>query len=178
MTLREGPSGVWFVGRGPDGSAIPARRGFQHLHTLLCHPGTDVSALRLVGGAATVEQAGLGPVIDDRALAAYRARLREITAELDEADAWSDAGRSALLTTERDALLAEVAAATGLAGRRRITGSGTERARVTVRKAIAAALDAIHTVDPVVARHLSVHVHTGSTCRYDPDPDAPIDWRL
>jgi hypothetical protein len=86
--------------------------------------------------------------------------------------------RSAGLTAEREALLAQVSAATGLGGRPRSTGSGAERARVTVRKAIAAGIEAIHAADPVVARHLTTHVRTGLTCRYEPDPDAPVSWRL
>lgn len=178
MTLRPGAAGVWFVGRGPQESAIPARRGFEHLHTLLTHPGTQIPALRLAGGAQTVEQAGLGEVIDARALMAYRRRLSEIDRELDQADDRGDALAGAALTSERDTLLAQVSAATGLGGRPRTTGSSAERARITVRKAIAAALDAIHSADPVVARHLATHTRTGLTCRYEPDPDAPIHWRL
>jgi hypothetical protein len=178
MTLRPGPAGVWFVGRGSEESAIPARRGLEHLHALLTQPGTEVPALRLAGGVVTVEQAGLGEVVDAQALSAYRRRLSEIDIELDEADARGDAARGEALTAERDALLAEVSAATGLGGRLRTSGSGAERARVTVRKAIAAALDAIHGADPVVARHLTTHVRTGLRCCYEPDPDAPVDWRL
>jgi hypothetical protein len=138
----------------------------------------DLLALHLAGGAQTVDQAGLGEVIDAQALAAYRRRLAEIDAALDRADASGDAGLGTELTSEREALLAQVAAATGLGGRTRTTGSSAERARVTVRKAIAAALDAIHGADPVVARHLTTHVRTGVRCCYEPDPDAPIDWRL
>jgi hypothetical protein len=178
MTLRPGPAGVWLVGRGDEETAIPARRGLEHLHTLLSRPGVEVAALRLAGGAHTVEQAGLGEVVDEQALAAYRRRLAEIDTELDEADAWGDAARGEKLTAERDALLAEVSAATGLGGRARMAGSGAERARVTVRKAIATALDAIHGADPVVARHLTTHVRTGLRCCYEPDPDAPVEWRL
>jgi hypothetical protein len=178
MTLRPGLAGVWFVGRGAVESAIPTRRGLEHLHALLTHPGTDVPALHLAGGVETVDQAGLGDLIDDEARAAYRRRLVEIDTELDEADADSDVARSATLTAEREALLAHLSAATGLGGRPRSTGSGAERARVTVRKAIAAALDAIHAADPVVARHLRAHVRTGTSCRYEPDPEAPVAWRL
>ncbi|HET8615822.1 MAG TPA: hypothetical protein VFL94_09880 [Actinomycetales bacterium] len=57
-------------------------------------------------------------------------------------------------------------------------GSSAERARVTVRKAIATALDVIHAADPVVARHLTTHVRTGARCCYEPDVDTPIEWRL
>ena len=178
MTLRPGPAGVWIVGRGSQEAAIPARRGLEHLHMLLSQPGTEVPALRLAGGVETVEQAGLGEVVDARALAAYRYRLTSIDTELDEVDASGDAARSLQLTTERDALLAQVSAASGLDGRPRTSGSGAERARVTVRKAITAALDAIHSADPVIARHLTTHVRTGLRCCYEPDPDAPVEWRL
>jgi tetratricopeptide (TPR) repeat protein len=178
MTLRPGPAGVWLVGGSGVETVIPARRGLEHLHTLLAHPGVEVAALHLAGGAQTVDQAGLGEVIDAQALAAYRRRLAEIDAALDRADASGDAGLGTELTSEREALLAQVAAATGLGGRTRTTGSSAERARVTVRKAIAAALDAIHGADPVVARHLTTHVRTGVRCCYEPDPDASIDWRL
>ena len=176
--MRPGPAGVWLVGRGDEETAIPARRGLEHLHALLSRPGDEVSALHLAGGAETVEQAGLGEVVDAQALAAYRRRLAEIDAELDDADASGDAGKGARLAAERDALLAEVSAATGLGGRPRTSGSSAERARVTVRKAIATALDAIHSADPVVARHLTSHVRTGLRCCYEPDPDAPVEWRL
>jgi hypothetical protein len=178
MTLRPGQAGVWFVGRGTAESAIPARRGFEHLYALLTHPGKDIPALRLAGGVETVEQAGLGEVVDAHALQAYRRRLAEIDTELDDADDRGDAPRSTALTAERQALLAQVSAATGLGSRPRTSGSGAERARTTVRKAVAAALDAIHSADPVIARHLTTHVHTGLTCRYEPDPDAPVHWRL
>ncbi len=178
MTLRPGSAGVWLVGRTGQETAIPARRGLEHLHTLLSQPGTEVAALRLAAGADTVEQAGLGEVLDAEALAAYRRRLEEIDTELDVADICGSAARGADLTAEREALLGELAAATGLGGRTRTSGSGAERARVTVRKAIATALDAVHRADPVVARHLTTRVRTGLRCCYEPDPDAPVEWRL
>lgn len=178
MILRPGPAGVWLVGHAGEETAVPARRGFEHLHELLSHPGMEITALRLAGGPVTVEQAGLGEVADAQALAAYRRRLARIDEELDEADAAGDDEAGERLASERTALLAEVSAATGLGGRPRIAGSGAERARVSVRKAIAAALQAIHGVDPVVARHLDSRVRTGLRCCYEPDPDAPMTWLL
>lgn len=178
MTLRPGSTGVWFVGRGSEELAIPARRGLEHLQALLRQPGSEVPALRLAGGVETVHQAGLGEVVDARAVTAYRRRLTEIDTELDEADTRGEAGRGAELAAERESLLAEVSAATGLGGRLRTSGSGAERARVTVRKAIATALDTIRGADPDVARHLTTHIRTGHRCCYEPDPDAPVEWRL
>lgn len=178
MTLRPGPPGVWLVGQGRTETALPARRGFEHLHALVSRPGVEVTALDLAGGPGTVEQAGLGELADAQALSSYRRRLEQIDDELDDADARGDQARGEELDAERRAIVAELGATTGLGGRPRSTGSGNERARVTVRKAVVAALAAIHTVDPVVARHLTTHVHTGLRCRYEPDPDAPVEWRL
>jgi hypothetical protein len=116
-------------------------------------------------------------MIDRQALAAYRQRLADIDTELAEAEQWIDAARLDRLRDERDALLGEVRAATGLGGRLRTTGGAAERARVAVRKAIAAAIDRIHGLDPYLGRLLTDTVHTGSSCRYDPDPTRPVDWR-
>ncbi len=176
MTLRPGAAGVWMVGH--DGVQVPvaARRGLAHLHTLLANAGDAVPATQLAG--AVVEESGLGPTADRAALNAYRQRLAEIDAELARADEWADVGLSEKFLAEREALLAEVAAATGLGGRARSSGSSAERARVAVRKAIASAIQAIHAADPVVARHLTTHVHTGQQCVYEPDPDRPPTWQL
>jgi hypothetical protein len=57
-------------------------------------------------------------------------------------------------------------------------GGTGERARVAVRKAIAAALSRIEVHDATTARLLRNSIHTGSVCRYDPDPQAPIEWSL
>jgi hypothetical protein len=176
MILCPGTAGVWFVGHDGSRSPIPARRGLEHLHALLTNAGRDVAATQLIG--AFVEESDLGPITDRAALNAYRRRLVEIDAELDRADEWADVGLADKFAAEREALLAEVAAATGLGGRARPSGSSAERARVTVRKAIAAAMQAIHAADPVVARHLTTHIRTGQRCIYEPNPDRPVTWQL
>jgi tetratricopeptide (TPR) repeat protein len=173
------PGGTWLVGAEGRTWAVPAARGLAHLHALLRRPGTDVAALDLAGATSgAVDAADLGPVLDEQARTAYKRRLDELEAEIAEAENWADAGRLALLRDERDALVAELTAATGLGGRRRVVGSSRERARVTVRKAIVSAIDRLEAVDPVLARHLRERVRTGSSCRYDPDPDRPVTWSL
>ncbi len=176
-TLSPQPGGTWLVGAEGRANAVPATRGLAHLHELVRRPGADVSALDLAGGTSgSVEATDLGPVLDEQARAAYKRRLDELEAEIAEAEEWSDSGRLALLRDEHDALVAELAAATGLGGRRRAVGSSQERARVTVRKAIVTAINKLDAVDPVLARHLRARVRTGSVCRYEPDPDRPIVW--
>ncbi len=180
--LRRDARSGWLVGRDGAATALPDLRGLHYLHHLLRRPGVEVSALDLAAAAAghggTVVSSSSGDVIDGQALAAYRERLRDIDGELAEAGSWADQARLSRLQLEREALLGEVAAATGLAGRRRRFGSDGERARVAVRKAIAAALTRIEQHDPVLARLLRDTIRTGATCRYDPDPARPVSWLL
>ena len=144
----------------------------------LAAAATAVPALGGPAGRArehglAVAESSPGELADAQALAAYRARLSELDAELAEAESWADEGRLTRLRLERGALLDEVAAATGLGGRPRRFSSDGERARVSVRKAIATALHRIEAADPALARLLQGTVRTGAVCRYDPDPRPP-----
>jgi len=180
--LRPDTDGVWTVGY--DGATVAVRemKGFHYLRLLLREPGREFSALDLSSWAAghpdrPVDEAGLGDVVDRRALIAYRQRLAELDAEIAEAEQWADHGRLSRLRTERDALLDQVAAATGLGGRLRKAGGSAERARIAVRKAIAAATERIGEVEPDLGHALRHDVHTGAGCRYDPEPSRPLTWR-
>jgi len=181
--LRPGGGGIWWVGREGAVTAIRDVKGLHYLRIMLQRPGADIPAIDLsdaVAGHPGAGAAGLdvGEVLDKQALSAYRRRLAEIDADLDEARSWADTGRAAQLAAERDALLDQVRAATGLGGRPRVPGSVHERARIAVRKAIVNAIDRIAAADPPLGRLLSDTVTTGATCRYDPDPDRQVRWVL
>ena len=181
--LRPGTDGIWWVGRDGAAAAVRDMRGLRYLHLLLSRPGVDVPALKLsdaVAGhaGAGVVDADAGELLDRQALLAYRSRLADIDDELAEARAHADLAREERLDRERDALLDQLRAATGLGGRARVAGGTHERARVAVRKAIAAAIERVTAVDPALGRLLGDTVSTGAACRYEPDPDRPIRWVL
>jgi hypothetical protein len=198
LHFHPGPGPGWTVGPAGATVTVPAARGLAYLRYLLHCPGTDVPAADLAaaataapapggpaGPSAQAREHGLaaagsspGELADAQALAAYRARLTELDAELAEAGSWADEGRLTRLRLERDALLDEVAAATGLGGRPRRFSPDGERARVSVRKAIAAALHRIEAAEPALGRLLNGTVRTGAVCRYDPDPGRPVSWLL
>ncbi|MBV9291236.1 MAG: hypothetical protein JO222_02210, partial [Frankiales bacterium] len=173
---------VWSVGLAGNTRLMPDMKGLHYLRALLHRPNADITALELsamaAGHGTTVSEPDTGERLDRRALSAYRDRLREIDEELAEAQSWNDTARMERIEAEREALLRELAGATGLGGRARQTDSSTERARMAVRKAIAAALDRIEAEDPSTARLLRRTVRTGTSCRYTPDPDSPVEWRL
>jgi len=173
---------VWSVGAAGAEKLLPDMKGLHYLHFLLQRPGREVTALELSASISSagvvVEQPSIELGGDRRALAAYRSRLQEIDDELDEATSWADSVRVELLQGEREALLQEVGVAAGLSGRHRTGGASAERARIAVRKAIAAALDRIEAEDISTARVLRTTVRTGTTCCYEPDPVRPAAWRL
>lgn len=174
-------AGVWRIGRLGRAATVKDMRGLHYLRILLQRPGVDITARELsdaVAGnnAVSAPTAAALPVLDRRALAEYRRRLTELDDELAEAGEWSDEGRVARLAGEREALLQQLRSATGLGGRVRTTGGTDERFRVAVRKAIAAAIARVGEVDASLGRLLTDTVSTGAVCRYQPDPDRPIEW--
>ena len=160
---------VWtlvFAGRRAQ---LRDAKGLRDLAVLLAAPGQEVAAADLVtGGAQPVQAFGSDPVLDDRARAEYRARLADLDDELAQADAHHDIERSARLAAERDALIDELARATGLGGRRRRLGDATERARTTVTARIRDAIGRIERAHPELGRHLRAGIVTGTRCAYRP----------
>jgi len=139
--------------------------GMAHLAALVANPGADLHATELVGGPAPRTPGQ--PVLDDAAVLAYRERLAGLSVEL---DALEEAGheRADAVRAERDWVLTELAAATGLAGRTRRFPDEAERARIAVGKAIRRTLARVHTADPAIGAHLRDTVRTGMHCSYRP----------
>jgi hypothetical protein len=172
-------------------------KGLQYLARLLAAPGVEFHVLDLAseGGvptksvdAATARAAGAelgttglgdaGEALDSYAREEYRSRIRELDAEIAEAESWNDPERLARLQSEREFVIDELSAAVGLGGRSRPSASASERARLNVGKTIRSAIDRIDTHNPALGRHLSRAVHTGSFCSYMPDPALNITWTV
>ena len=63
-----------------------------------------MAAIHLVtGGLGTVEQSGLASGLDVSAFESYRKRLKDLDAEIAEAEDWFDTARREALEAERDA---------------------------------------------------------------------------
>jgi tetratricopeptide (TPR) repeat protein len=154
--------------------------GLRHLARLVADPGREFHALDLGSPARRgVHKSGdAGEVLDEQAKAAYRDRLRELAAEIDEAESWGDLERATKARREVDLLTDELARAVGIGGRDRRALSDAERARVTVTKAIHAAVQRIASLDAELGGHLEVSVRTGTFCAYRPDPGSPITWTV
>ncbi len=147
-----------------DGGAPPYWPWVQVLRSYARQAGPE--ALAAASGT------GADEVLDQQARAAGRQRLTALDEELTEAEAWHDTERASRLRAEKDFLVRELAAATGLGGRPRRLGAESERARLNVTRAIRSAIAKIRDRAPAAAAHLDRSVRTGSRCSYSP-PDHP-----
>jgi len=130
----------------------------------------DLEIVREVGGN--------GPAIDGRARSEYRTILRDLQAELDEAERMNDLGRSERLSTEIEMVSQELTESLGLGGRARAASGSAERARGPVGKSIRSVVEKIRLEHPALGRHFATAISTGYFCAYQPDPDRPISWQF
>ncbi len=176
---REGA--VWRLAYGDRVVHMPSAKGLDDLHLLLSRPGTAIAAVDMLDPAAGPElvaarRMGGDPVLDDEAKVRYRRRLSELDEAIDRAAERGDDRGAVAFDKERQALLDELRAAAGLAGRTRRLGDEAERARKTVSARIRDSLRRLDDVHPAFAAHLRETVSTGATCVYA--PAEPIQWRL
>jgi tetratricopeptide (TPR) repeat protein len=168
-------------------------KGMRYLARLLADPGREFHVLDLVaaetGRRAAVgrpAEPGLpyrglgdaGALLDARAKEAYRRRLAEIEDDIGEALAMGDDERAALSDVERDLLIRELSRAVGLGGRDRRAAAASERARVSVTRAIRQAMARIREHHPPMGTHLDRAIRTGTYCAYLPDSPAAMEWRI
>ncbi len=186
---------IWTI--GPPGRRIQLRdvKGLTHIMRLIAAPHVEFHALDLVAGpqmrgaapavavAAGIEirargEGDAGPILDTQAKAAYRARVSRLQEEIDEAVAFHDPEKAAMLREELVFVARELAGAVGIGGRDRKTGSDAERARVNVTRAIRTAIKRITEHDATLGHHLGTDIKTGTFCVYEPDPGDEPAWDL
>jgi tetratricopeptide (TPR) repeat protein len=167
-------------------------KGMHYLARLIAHPGHEFHALDLVSAEHPGPQGvppdrvpelrsapgDAGPLLDARAKEAYRRRLSEIEEDIEEAHMLGDIGRAARAEADREFIVRELSRAVGLGGRDRRSGSLSERARVSVTRAVRRALARIREHHPPLGAHLEHALHTGTYCAYRPDPRARMTWKV
>jgi len=178
----------WTIGFEGKVVRLKDAAGLRYLAHLLRHASVEFHALDLVAtlqsgsrertGGSRVPASDAGPVLDPAAKAAYKRRLAELGAEVDEAERANDPGREARARAELDVLARELAAAVGLGGRDRRAASDAERARLAITQRVKAAIKRIAGLHPGLGRHLATSVRTGTFCVYSPDTARPVDWLL
>jgi predicted ATPase len=154
---------------------LPDLKGLHDLARLLAAPGEELHCLELAGASGLPPQGDAGALVDERARADYRRRMRELEEEAGRAEAAGDGARAEAARQELDALTDTIAKAFGLGGRPRKAGDPAERARSTVTWRIRSALARIEKSHPALGRHLRNSVRTGTFCSYR--PERAVGWR-
>ena len=181
---------TWWLAFAGSGVRLRDLKGLRYLARLLAEPGRDFHVLELVAlereppeptngaeqGLDLSSSGDSGPLLDARAKEAYRRRLAEIEDDLAAATSMADLGRIEQARAERELLVRELSRAVGLGGRDRRAGSASERARVSVTRAVRQALARIREHHEALADHLERVVRTGTHCAYLPDPRTPVIW--
>ncbi len=167
----------WVLGVAGRKIVVPDLLGMNYLARLLTNPGVEFAAAALVAESGTA-LAGVAaprdqPVLDDRALAAYRRRVADLEDDIAEAERNADTERAARARLELDAVIDELSRTTNVFGKARAFASSDERARTAVQKAVRRTLAHIQNVDPALGDALRDSVQTGRTCAYRPGPGAP-----
>jgi tetratricopeptide (TPR) repeat protein len=182
---------TWWLAFAGRSVRLRDLKGLHYLARLLAEPGREFHVLELVGLEREPPEPGrgprvhelrvstggdAGPLLDARAKEAYRRRLTEIDEDIAEATSMADLGRIAQAHAEREFLVRELSRAVGLGGRDRRAGSASERARVSVTRAVRQALARIREHHVPLADHLERVVRTGTYCAYLPDPRVRVTW--
>jgi tetratricopeptide (TPR) repeat protein len=166
------------------------RKGLLYLQVLLREPGREFHVLDLIGvaegtaadssrlaaaeGLPVERGGGHEGDLDPQSRSEYRARLRDLAAEVAEAEGRNDLGRLERLRSEEDFIERELARAFGLGGRPTHRREAGERARKAVYNRVKAAVEHIEGIHARLGRHLAASVHTGRTCVYR--PEAQTEW--
>ncbi len=171
---------IWTVTFGEEQGSLPHSKGLADIAMLVRHRGQDLPAVRLMGGFSSGVSERTDELIDIEALRAYRDRLDELQAEIDQTGSGTDLASHDLLVEERDQLLTELRRTTGLGGRiRSVANDPAERARKAVSARIRDAIQRLGTLTPLLAAHLDRSVKTGLRCSYVPTgADAHLRWRV
>jgi hypothetical protein len=156
----------WRIEYGYRSVQVPHSVGMLHLAVLLANPGQEIPCVDLAAGMANLHARGgtsAQPVLDRVAIREYRDRLARLDAEIDDPGPESGARR-----TERDWLIAELAAASGFNGRIRAFPNNPERARLAVSRAMRRSITVVTQRDARIGEHLHRSIHTGGRCSYRP----------
>ncbi len=100
--IRDGD--VWHVTFSGRRTIIKHSKGLADLAVLLARPNQEVHITELEGVAVSLMSGHGGQTLDHTAIGAYRARLRDLTEEIDEAELFHDNARAERSRAEYDSL--------------------------------------------------------------------------
>jgi hypothetical protein len=153
----------WTIGYPGATFSLKDIKGLAYLQLLLRYPGREFMALDLTNETGSTTEADIhqttdlvanadltisglgdaGEMLDAQAKQQYRRRLLELKEESEALQELGNVERAEKVRSEIEAIQNELARAIGIGGRNRRAGSASERARLSVSRAIKGALQKI-----------------------------------
>jgi 7-cyano-7-deazaguanine synthase in queuosine biosynthesis len=168
---REGD--VWQITWGGKQASLKDAIGLKYLALLLARPGKRMHAetlLARIAGQPEPEAAPAEFLTDRRAIAAFRRRMEDLEAAIEEAKARGAPDEVFELREEHDRIQAHLRSVVGIGNRPRRGADPAERARQSVGKALHRALKRVDRAHAPLARHLRKSLRIGIVSAYWPDP--------
>ena len=191
----------WTVGFTGSTFSLRDLKGLNYIQRLLQYPGQYFPALELVAGPGVVQADPQSPatdigalldipgvnvrlpdeggeVLDQQARREYQRRYDELKEELEEASERRSVERADEIRLEMEFLEQEVRSALQKNKQTRRAPSEPERARISVKHAIKAALQRIADHDASLGDVLAHSIKTGRSCVYSPSAQNVLVWRF
>jgi hypothetical protein len=165
---------VWVLNYKNKSITLKDAKGYHDIHKLISQPLHEFHCLDLMDSA--VDESNSTESIDAKAKAQYISRIKELQADIDEAEEMNQSEKIALLRKEYDTILDLLSQALGMAGKTRKVGSTVEKARSAVTWRIRNAIKKIKSIHPELGNHLSKSIKTGTHCTYN--PELTVNWTL
>ena len=169
---RDGP--VWEIRFAGRTARLPDAKGLHDLAALLAAPDRELRSIDLADAA--VVEPDTGPMLDGAARRSYERRIVALQAELAEAEDAHDQRGADRAWLEMEALLDQLAAATGIGGRGRNERIHPGAVPVRGRAADPGGADPDRPGDPELGAHLEHRWRTGARGSYR--PDQRVRWLL
>lgn len=109
-----------------------------------------------------------GPILDQKALTAYKKRIQDLDVEIGEAESNNDSGKISKLREAKYIIEDQVIKATKFGNRRVMLDDKGEKDRNSVRKAIKRTIKQIENNESDLFDHFNSYLKTGYSCSYNP----------
>ncbi|MDR8392625.1 hypothetical protein NC796_15825 [Aliifodinibius sp. S!AR15-10] len=167
QSIKEGPD-FWEFTYGGKTVQLVAVKGFVNLKMLMQNIRTPVHCCELMGTAVLSKGER---VLDEQAKSEYRQKISTLQNEIEEAENHQDFEKAGKLQEEYEQLVEHLSKSLGLDGSPRVKGDTVERARSAVTWRIRSAIAKIEKEHPVLGKHLSNSIKTGTFCSYEPEQE-------
>ena len=165
---------MWEISFQDETVLLKDVKGFHDISRLLSAPDQEIHCTELMG-SAVIDQA-VPESFDNKAKESYKKRILRLQAEISEAEETGNSTEAVILREEYEKLLDHLSNSLGLSGKARKLGSTVEKARTAVTWRIRSGISKISQEHPVLGKHLSISIKTGTFCSYK--PETPASWRV